>query len=197
MALSKHEKQISTRPYIVVFENNNEVSRRSFTKKEYAKAFVEQHQSAYNIYGIYDYNTQQEVEYEYGGLLADHNLRHSLFFEYIDQHFPKVSQAESDERKKIYFTRLVIQYYDKRFAQIGAAIVAAILLNYFGYRVSSWLGTILAAFFYSGGTLGYLVLWKVQTWGGTSKPEQVNEYLLISSYILGTFFTVLNLTIFQ
>lgn len=37
-----------------------------------------------------------------------------------------------------------------------------------------------------GGTLGYLVQWKIQTWEGETGPEKLNKGLFMTSYIIGT-----------
>ena len=47
---------------------------------------------------------------------------------------------------------------------------------------------IFSAFFFSFGTLGFLV--NVTTWDGNSPPEKTSKFILVICYCLGTFFTI-------
>lgn len=38
----------------------------------------------------------------------------------------------------------------------------------------------------AGSTLGYLVEWRVRSWGGKTDAEKINQAILIFSYLIGT-----------
>lgn len=89
--------------------------------------------------------------------------------------------------------RVVITSYAKNFSIITLTILVTGFCNkVFNLHLESWIGGSMAALFYSGGTLSYLIDWRVKTWGGKGFSERLNESLFIVCYILGTVFTVLS-----
>lgn len=102
-------------------------------------------------------------------------------------------ENKTEEVKKT--TKLdVIKEYLIYYGIILLVIIIGLFLNCcLKINLNPNITTILSALFYSGGTLGYLVTWEIQTFCGKTPPEKLNKYLLVFSYIFGTFFLILGI----
>jgi len=91
---------------------------------------------------------------------------------------------------------VVIKSYFLYFGIILITIVIGAFVNCcLKWTINTNISTMLSALFYSGGTLGYLVTWRVQTFCGKTLPEEINKYFLIGSYVFGTLFLILGMTL--
>ena len=179
----------STTKYKVVYEDRGKTRHKGFDDLGAAKACAVEYDRGMNVYGIYNFDDRKIEPID----LPDAELRRSLLRDYISENFPEQSVAEQRKKDQRAATKKVIIAYVKNFTLIGLTIIISGVCNkYFGWGIKPQIGGILAAFFYSGGTLSYLIDWHVKTFGGKGFAERLNESLLILSYVLGTAFTVLS-----
>ena len=191
MSNSSTKLPISVHPFFVIYERKGTATRSNFDSTEEAQSFIDTHKDApgYYMLGLYQFNTRKLLP----DSLDDDGVRRDLLREYIKAQFPEETPWMKQQREAREATRLVVLSYLGKFGLILLAIGLAAGCNYWFGQLNAVLGSCLALLFFGGGTLGYLIDWKIKTFGGHTFAERLSEWVLIVCYVLGTFVTVLSI----
>ena len=173
--------------YLVIYLRGDELKHKGFDTLELAKVSAD-HTGL--VVGIFDYSQRKLMT----DLIPNNGVYKGKLTDYIADNFPSEEELLKQKLRYRQSSQKVALFYFQKFALIFSIIVISGFCNfYLHWTIKPYISVSLAALFYGGSTLGYLVLWNVQTFGGKTPPERLNEGILIIGYMLGTAFTILSL----
>jgi hypothetical protein len=179
-------------PYKVIYSRDDKEYHTSFSSEEDARSYIKNNtDNGLLVFGLYDLSTEQNLTKDELGEVAALAAKW-----YYEKHFDtEGNRVRQNEENRTGWRLVAISYL-----KYAAYVAIAMLLSWLAKKnmwidISSIAATMFAAFFYSAGTLGYLVTWSIQSLDGDTKPEKTNTVLLVIFYLLGTVFTIFSLTI--
>ncbi|WP_080237661.1 hypothetical protein [Spirosoma rigui] len=167
-----------------------------FDSQEEAQSFINAHTNATGYYILGLYNSDDRTVLAVDGLYDD-GVRRGMLDDFIREHFPIESDLMRQQREAREAVRLVIVSYLVKFGIILLTVGVAMGINLWLGKQDPVVCSCLALLFFGGGTLGYLIDWKIKTWGGRTFAEKLSERALIACYVIGTAVSVLSLDLIE